>query len=235
MTVNSIAVMQPYFFPYIGYFQLINSVDLFVSFDDVNFIKKGWIHRNRILLSGSDHQISLPIEKMSQNKKINESFIFEPHKAKMSQVNLINDAYRKKAPFFNENFEFIRSLILTEESNIAVYNTKILQGISKYLSIKTAFAFSSQIPHGAELVGQDKIISIVKHFNASTYVNARGGADLYDKNVFSSQHINLEFVSELQFSYSQGTSTFIPNLSIIDLLMFMGRSNLIDLLAIEKS
>ena len=228
--INSIAVMQPYFFPYIGYFQLINSVDLFVSFDDVNFIKKGWIHRNRILLNGSDHQISLPIQKMSQNKKINESFIFEPKKEKDLLVNLIEVAYRKKAQYFEENFEFIKSLILIDDENIAVYNTNILKKLSAYLNIRTNFVYSSQLPVDNSLTGQDRIMAIVKFFGARRYVNAAGGSELYNANYFSSQNIRLEFVSVLPLSYVQGADQFIPNLSIIDALFFMGRSKLTSLI-----
>ncbi len=233
MSKLAVAVMQPYFFPYIGYFQLINSVDLFVSFDDVNFIKKGWIHRNRILLNGVDHQISLPIQKMSQNKKINESFIFEAKKEKKALVNLIIDAYKKKAPYFDENFEVIRDLILSDEENIAIYNTSNLKNLSRYLGIATKFVYSSEVAQDVALTGQDKIINLVKHFKGDTYVNASGGKDLYDKGMFSAANIDLRFVPSRPLCYSQGASEFVSNLSVIDVLMYAGKAKLIEVLKVE--
>lgn len=225
--------MQPYFFPYIGYFQLINAVDLFVSFDDVNFIKKGWIHRNRILLNNADYQISLPIQKMSQNKKINESFIFDPKKEKESILKLLISSYKKKAPFYDENIGKISELVLLEEDNIAVYNTKNLMNISEYLEIKTKFVCSSEVPYDTSLPGEGKILSLIEHFGATTYFNASGGTELYDKAVFSEKNVELKFVPVTPFVYSQRSAQFIANLSVIDILMYAGRSKLIEFLNLK--
>lgn len=229
MTNNNIAVMQPYFFPYIGYFYLINSVDLFVSFDDVNFIKKGWINRNRILLNNSDHKICLSIQKMSQNKKINESFISEPQEEKKILLRLIIEAY-KKAPYFDENIEKIKALILLKEDNIAVYNTQNLQSLSEYLDIKTKFIYSSQVPQDINAIREYKILNILQNFGATTYINASGGVDLYDRSFFSKYNIDLKFVSTCPAIYKQGKNKFIENLSIIDVLMYAGKSKLIEFL-----
>ena len=234
MNHHAVAVMQPYLFPYIGYFHLIKSVDLFVSFDDVNFIKKGWINRNRILLNNSGHPITLPIQKISQNKKINESFIFEHQKQKNALVKLIIDAYKKKAPFFEENIDKIKELILSSEDNIAIYNTNNLQNLSEYLEIKTKFIFSSQVPQDLSATGENKILKIVKHFGATTYINASGGVNLYDKKFFSDQNIELKFVPSYPVIYNQRTDQFIPNLSIIDGLMYAGRSKLIEFLNLNR-
>lgn len=230
MKHQAVAVMQPYFFPYIGYFHLIKSVDLFVSFDDVNFIKKGWINRNTILSNNSGHQITLPIQKMSQNKKINESYIFEHQKQKNGLLRLIIDSYKRKAPFFEENIGKIQALILSNEDNIAIYNTKNLQNLSEYLEIKTKFIFSSQVPQDISATGENKILNIVKHFGANTYINASGGVNLYDKKFFSDHNIKLKFVPSYPVIYHQGTNQFIANLSIIDVLMYAGRSKLIEFL-----
>lgn len=222
MNNSTVAIMQPYFYPYIGYFHLINSVDKFVIFDDVNFIKKGWINRNQILLNGNTHLFTIPIREMSQNKKINESFIHEPLPAKLKITNLLVDAY-KKAPFFNENIEVLLSLINSVQENIALYNMENLKGLCAYLNIKTIFEMSSRIPHSLELKGQERIISLVKSLGADTYINAIGGQKLYNNEVFVAEKIKLEFIKSFPISYDQGIADFIPNLSIIDVLMYAGK------------
>lgn len=227
---KSVAIMQPYFFPYIGYFHLIRSVDLFISLDNVNFIKKGWINKNQILAKDIAQPISLPIKQLSQNKKINESFIFEPAESKSSILRMINDSYRKKAPFFEENIQLIQDLLLLEDDNIAVYNTKILRGLAEYFNIETQFKFSSEVPHNKELKGQDKIIDLVKSVGSTTYVNAVGGKDLYDKAEFIKNGIELKFIQSSPIVYDQKQTSFVPYLSIIDVLMFAGRSKAIELI-----
>lgn len=227
---KSVAIMQPYFFPYIGYFHLIQSVDLFISFDDVNFIKKGWINKNQILAKDIAHPIALPIKQLSQNKKINESFIFEPAESKSSILRMINDSYRKKAPFFEENIQLIQDLLLLEDDNIAVYNSKILRGLAEYLNIETQFKYSSEIPHNKELKGPEKIIELVKSVGSTSYVNAVGGKDLYDKTEFNKQGIELKFIQSSPVVYDQKQSSFVPYLSIIDVLMFTGRAKTIELI-----
>ena len=221
MVANSVAVMQPYFYPYVGYFHLIKSVETFVSFDDVNFIKKGWINRNQILSNGASIFFNLPIREMSQNKKINESYIHEPETSKKKVLELIQNSYRK-APFFSESIEKIEELIMIPDENIAVYNTKNLAGFSNYLGLSTKFLLSSEIPHHNELRGQEKILDLLKHLQAKTYVNAIGGQDLYQQREFNQVGIELRFIQSKKVQYTQFSNEFIPYLSILDALMFCG-------------
>lgn len=223
------AVMQPYFYPYIGYYHLVSAVDTFVVFDDVNFIKKGWINRNNILLNGEAHLFTLSIKDLSQNKKINESFIFEPVTTKTKVLNLIRNAYAK-APFFEETFETLKTLILNPEDNIALYNMENLRGLSNYLGLKAKFVLSSEIKHNYEEKGQNKILSILKSLGASTYVNAVGGKELYVADDFKKNDIDLFFVNSGQVKYQQYGENFLSHLSIIDVLMFNGKKHTQELL-----
>lgn len=222
MNQLTVAIMQPYFYPYIGYFHLINAVNKFIVFDDVNFIKKGWINRNQILLNGISHLFTLSIKEISQNKKINESFIFEPNDSKFKVLNLIRNAY-KEAPFFIENIDLLESLILSSEENIAIYNLKNLSGLSSYLGMTTEFQLSSKVPHDMGAKGQEKILSILTSLEANAYVNAINGQALYSADDFVKKKISLNFIKSMPIAYKQGKNPFVPNLSIIDVLMYAGK------------
>ena len=211
------AIMQPYFFPYIGYWQLINAVDCFVIYDDVNFIKKGWINRNNILFDEQKKLITLPLIKVSQNKYINETFI-APN-SKQSVLNCIESAY-KKAPLYNQVIPLINEIILYEEDDLTKYLGENIQKISQYLNINVKFMYSSKIDKDNSLHGEDKIIEICKQTKTKTYINPIGGLSLYNKSNFESKNINLKFIQTKDICYKQFNNDFVPNLSIIDIMMF---------------
>lgn len=210
-----IAIMQPYFFPYLGYWQLIESVDKFVIFDDVNFIKKGWINRNRILLQGKDHLITLPIAKASQNKLINQLEIVES-KNILSTIDL---AY-KKAPYYNSVMPLIENIMNYSKANLVDFLANQFNLISAYLGIKTEFVMSSSLNKDNDLKGQDKILDICKILGCTQYVNAIGGMELYKKDAFLENGIDLKFIKMDSIEYPQFKNDFISNLSIIDVMMF---------------
>ena len=210
--------MQPYFFPYIGYWQLINAVDVFVLYDDVNFIKKGWINRNNILLNKSEHLITIPLLNVSQNKHINECMVSDDYKAIDNIIKTINLAY-KKAPYYNLVFPYIEEIIKTKGS-ISDLVLKSVLWIKEYLGLNTEIILSSSIDKNNELKGQDKIIEIVKKLNGNHYINAIGGQELYDKEIFNNNGIKLNFIKMKEIKYKQFNNEFVPNLSIIDVLMF---------------
>lgn len=216
------AVMQPYLFPYIGYLQLIAAVDKFVFFDDVNFIKKGWINRNRILCNGEEHLFALPLEKISQNKKINQTHIFEAEKSKPQLFNLIQSSY-KTAPYAREWLPQIQEWLLSSsETRISHYNGFILTRLARALDLKTSFEYSSDIPGHTDLHAQSKILAIISALGATQYYNLSGGVDLYKSEDFSSQGIELKFIRTPKFIYDQPSKTgFLPNLSILDLLFYV--------------
>lgn len=216
---KKIAIMQPYLFPYIGYWQLINAVDTFVLFDDVNFIKKGWINRNNILLNAQKHLFTLPLKKVSQFSHINEIQVTDETKTKSNILKTIQMAY-SKAPFYNDIFPIIEKSILFDGTSVSsLINYSIIE-VLKYLDIKKEIVFSSEIKKNEALSSQEKIINIVKILNGKTYINPIGGQDLYNKEDFSKENLNLFFIKTNEIIYKQFKNEFIPNLSFIDVLMF---------------
>lgn len=214
-----VAIMQPYFMPYIGYFQLIQSADVFVVYDDVNYIKKGWINRNNILVNAASNLFSIALREASQNKKINEILIDSDSKWKSDLLKTISLSY-KKAPFFNVAFPVLETIVTYDESNLAVFITHSIKEICRYLNISTKILVSSEIDKDNTLKAQDKIIEICKKTGATQYINAIGGIELYDKAAFSKENIELQFIKTAEIRYPQFKNEFIPWLSIIDVMMF---------------
>lgn len=216
-----IAVMQPYLFPYIGYFQLINAVDKFVFYDDVNFIKQGWINRNKILVSGKDFLFTIPLVNATsfsliKDTRINEK-LYESWKVKFLQT--ILQSY-KKAPYFKNVYNLIDTILSEPYITISEFAIGCVRTISIYLGITTEFITSSESYKNQELDRQERLFDICKSENANSYINALGGQDLYTKEDFSQKEITLNFIKALPVEYKQFKNEFIPSLSIIDVLMF---------------
>ena len=215
-----LALMQPYFFPYIGYFQLIAAVDVFVVYDDVQFIKNGWINRNRVLLNNSSSWITLPVERGHLQDNINQRHFVGYKQACATIMNRLDAAYRK-APFFCEVKSLIESLFALEENNVASTLRRQLEQLSRHLGISTKFMDSTEIKkQDVGLDGQDRVIEICRAMKASEYYNSIGGIPLYDPSVFAQSGITLRFLQPRQRTYKQYDNPFVPNLSIIDVLMF---------------
>lgn len=214
-----VAIMQPYFFPYIGYFQLINSVDTFVIYDDVNFIKKGWINRNNILVNNSAYLFSIPLQNVSQNKLINEIFISDSDKWRIDLLKTISSSY-KKAPFFQEVYSIIEKIISFNELNLTLYIKNCLQILCEYLDINTKLILSSEIDKNNDLRGENKIIDICLKLNTIQYINAVGGVKLYSSEHFIEKNIEIKFIKPENIVYHQLKNQFIPWLSIVDVIMF---------------
>jgi len=224
---RTLAVMQPYFFPYIGYWQMIHAVDDFIIYDDVNFIKSGYINRNSILVNKKSHGITLPVQGASSNKLINELTIAQQPK---KIVKSIKQAYAK-APYFKEVMPVVEDALLLDEKNLAKYLTYGLTQIAKYLLIETEIHVSSQIERPDELDRTERLIHFCRHFDSDRYINAIGGQELYDKKYFQERNIELNFIKMNSIEYEQYTSMdFIPFLSIIDVMMFNERSDIKEML-----
>lgn len=221
-----ITIMQPYLFPYIGYFQLINAVDTFVIYDDINYIKQGWINRNRILLNNQPFFLTFNLKGASSFKKINEIEI--NHNSK-KLLKTINQAY-SKSPFFDEVYGLIEKIIRHDTTNLSGFVTNSIIEISKFLEIGTKFEISSQINVGTEMKGQDRVIGICKYFDATEYVNAIGGKELYSKEDFANERIYLKFLKTDEIIYKQFDNEFHPFLSIIDVMMFNSIPTIINFL-----
>jgi len=211
-----LGIMQPYFLPYIGYFQLIKAVDKYVIYDDVNYINKGWINRNNILLNGQKYLFTLSLLGASQNKLINEIFV-EENQSKLLKT--LETAY-KKAPYFENIFPLIQNIFDYEYKNLGKFVGNSIIQIADYLNIKTDFIYSSAIKKENTLKGQEKILYICKTLNATKYINAIGGQELYDKEIFKQNNIELNFLQTQIVDYKQFKNDFVPYLSILDVLMF---------------
>lgn len=213
-----IGIMQPYFFPYLGYWQLINAVDKYVVYDDVTFIKGGWISRNNILLNGKKHMITLPLINPSSYKKINEIEITQDEVAINKVLKTIKSAYAK-APYFDVAMPIIENLLHSNRT-IAMLNYNAIVELGKYLNIKTEILLSSKIEKNNELKGQDKVLHINKLLEADTYYNAIGGQELYSKAEFDENGLDLYFLKMKDIEYKQYKNNFVSGLSIIDVIMF---------------
>jgi hypothetical protein len=211
-----LAIMQPYFFPYIGYFQLIHAVDKFVIYDDVNYIKQGWINRNRILINGKEHMFTLALKEASSFKLINRIQVGN-NRGKLFKT--ISQAYAQ-APFFKDTIHLIQRVLSNDEQNLARFVTESIRIVSGYLRIATDFVLSSDVEKNIELKGADKVIHICKVLGATHYINAIGGIDLYSRQSFRNEGICLQFLKSAPISYAQTGGAFIPSLSIIDIMMF---------------
>ncbi len=219
---NKIAVMQPYFFPYIGYFQLINAVDKFVIYDDVNYIKRGYISRNTICEPNKNSQfIRLVISKISQNKLIKEHYLVDESAWKTTLLRQIMLSY-KKAPYYKQVFSLVEKIVNCEELNLAKFLCYSLQEVCNYLKIDTQLIETSVRYNNKGLDKAGRLIDICKQENCGHYINSIGGQVLYDKEFFKKKNIQLDFIKteSENIVYKQFTDEFIPNLSIIDVMMF---------------
>lgn len=211
-----VGIMQPYFFPYVGYWQLLNIVDTYVIYDDVNYIKQGYINRNSILINGEEKRLTMEVIGASSNKLINEIEVGNNRKKLLKTIDM---AYRK-APYFEAVFPVIQMILESQEKNLARFLGNSLKQVSKYLDINTNIIFSSDIDKDNTLKAQDKVIDICQKLNATQYINAIGGRELYDKKKFQSKGIDLKFIQMGTIEYEQLNQDFVSFLSIIDLMMF---------------
>ncbi|WP_111709640.1 WbqC family protein [Lutibacter citreus] len=228
-----IAIMQPYLFPYIGYFQLINAVDKFIIYDDVNFIKQGWINRNQVLVQGSKQLFTVPLQKQSSFLKINETFINEKQfeKWKIKFLKTVEQSY-KKATFYEQANQLINNILsnVNDKVTISKIAVKSLVEISNFLELKTEFVLTSSLYNNVTLKGKDRIIDICKKEQAKKYINPIGGVDLYNKEDFYKENIQLNFLKSNSIEYKQFNDEFVPWLSIIDVIMFNSKEEVKEML-----
>ena len=224
--------MQAYFFPYIGYFQLINSVDTFLIYEHVTFRKKSWITRNRILDKGKIAPvfIRVPVVKQSSNKLISEVKIDNKTDWRKTIKNLLFYNY-KKAPFFDEIYSDLSTMIDIESEDLHTYNSLITNKICTLLNIDTKIIYdnsacleleSNLLENNINEVKTQRIVELCRHQNVKHYINPIGGVDLYSKEEFNKNDLKLSFVNTLPFTYDQFGLEHQPYLSIIDVLMHKG-------------
>jgi hypothetical protein len=214
-----IAIMQPYFFPYLGYFQLINAVDKFIIYDDVNYINKGWINRNNILVNNNPNMILVPLIGASQNRLIKDIEVVDEIKWKEKLLKTIQLNY-KKAPYFSKVFSLFEDVLMSESRNISDLNFLAILKTCNYLNINTELIKTSSQYANSNLKGENRIIDICLKENASLYINPIGGRLLYNKNYFQEKNILLNFINTRPYSYNQNSEIFVPYLSIMDTMMY---------------
>lgn len=215
-----LAIMQPYFFPYLGYIQLMAAADVFVFYDNVQFIKGGWINRNRILGPGGVQMISLQTQGASANKLINEVGIGQ-NQTKLLRT--VEQSYAR-APFADEIMPFIKDCMEFPEQNLSRFLQNSLTALAGLLKLETRFIVASQT--GVDMSGSatDKVLAYCQSLGAQVYINAEGGRRLYDVADFAAHDIDLKFLVPTPVAYVQKRADlpFEPNLSIIDVLMSVG-------------
>jgi hypothetical protein len=217
--MSSIAVMQPYLFPYIGYFQLINEVNQFIFYDDVNFITRGWINRNKILINGEAKYFTVPCKGASQNKLINEIRHGLDDRKRGKLLRKIKFTYGK-APFFESVYTLIESVFNTDTTYIAELAIESVRKSCSYLNLECNFKLSSNHFDNTDLDAADRLIDICKQEKIESYINPIGGKELYNKKYFQENNINLQFLKPEVQKYDQFGDEFVPWLSIIDVMMF---------------
>jgi hypothetical protein len=213
-----LAIMQPYFLPYVGYFQLISAVDKFVIYDRIKYTKKGWINRNRFLLNGSDSMFSLPLKKGSDALNVVERELASDFD-RGRLLGQFAGAYRH-APHFAQTMALLELIIRHPDDNLFGYIHHSLATLSAHLALHTEIRVSSTLSFDNELKGQDKVIAICQATGAQLYINPIGGMELYAKPDFAARGIELQFLKSRPFEYPQFGQPFVPWLSILDVLMF---------------
>jgi len=206
-----IAIMQPYVFPYLGYFQLYNSVDLFISLEDVNYIRGGWINRNKIMVEGSPTYITFPIRDVSQNRTITQQYIYWDGIWNKKLLKKIRYAYGKEK-HFDDIYPHIEILFSRHgPDSVSSFAMTCLTYIGDQLGITTKTRWS--LGYSKENKGQERLIDICKSEKADMYINAIGGKELYNPDDFYLEGIELRFIKRADNE---------NDLSIIDILMRRG-------------
>lgn len=219
-----LAVMQPYLFPYLGYFQLVRAVDQFVVFDDVAFIKGGWINRNRILINGEPSLFTIPVQRETVSSSIQQVLIDNKTVGRWSAklLKTIDNTYRR-APQFKAVFPLVERVLDPNVLGVGELAFRSIKAVTEFLNLTTTFIDSSVVYRNAHLAGETRIIDICRIDGASDYVNAPGGRHLYTASRFAELEIQLHFLVPTLPNYTQFGKEFVAGLSIIDVLMFNHR------------
>lgn len=213
-----LGIMQPYFLPYIGYFQLMHAVDVFVLYDNIKYTKKGWINRNRFLRDGKDAVFSIPLKSAPDDREIRDRNVSESFDRK-KLLNQLQGAYRR-APFLQPTLHLVEEIVNDPCTNLYDYLFNSIRKTCRHLDICTEFRISSQIGIDHSLKGQDRVLAMCESVGATTYINLPGGMGLYSKEAFQDRGMELKFIRPLLFPYPQFGPEFVPWLSIVDVLMF---------------
>lgn len=227
----TIAIMQPYFLPYIGYFQMIKAVDKFVMYDNIKYTKKGWINRNRMLNGNKEEVFSLAVKKDSdyldiRDRKLSDNYL-ELNQKTLRRI----ENYYRKAPFFNEIYPLLETIFLFENhDNLFQFILNSIEQIKTYLQVDTEIVNSSTVNIDHNLKSQEKVIAICKEMKATEYINPIGGVELYNKDIFTNEKIKLNFIHAHEIVYRQDADEFVPWLSVLDVIMWNSKDKVKEML-----
>jgi hypothetical protein len=210
--------MQPYFLPYFGYWQLIAAVDVFVIYDTVKYTKKGWINRNRLLRNGAPAMFSLPLRRASDDLDIRDREIAPEFRGE-TLLAQVRGAYLR-APQFGPTFALLQRVVGTDERDLFMFLERSIRLTCEHLAIATEIRRSSDVPADRELRGEGRVLAICEAVGTEVYVNAIGGVELYSPEEFAARGMELRFIRSRPLEYAQLGAPFVPNLSILDVLMF---------------
>jgi hypothetical protein len=222
MTINTLGIMQPYFFPYLGYFDLINCSEHWIVFDTVQYIRHGWVNRNRIHHPKTgDLYILVPLKNQHRDTVIKDVLIADDQNWKAKILGQFNH-YKKTAPYFKETYAFIEDCLSIPEPSLSRLNTLILQKTCARLGIRFTFEVFSEmnLPIGKVDGPGDWALRISEALQAKEYVNPPGGVSLFDADKFKAANIKLTIRSIPAFAYPTRGYEYIPDLSILTVMAF---------------
>lgn len=219
-----LGIMQPYFFPYLGYFALIKYTDKWIVFDTVQYIERGWINRNRIInpTKPEDMYINIPLENHHRDILIKDVLISNNENYKEKILSQLWTAYKKRANYFNNVYKLVEDVLSLNTRSITELNVYALKKVNDYLNIPFDYEVFSKMNLAIDEVHDsgEWALNISKALNASEYVNPPGGIELFDKEKFDQNDIALKFLRINLKPYNQKKVKFIESLSIIDVMMF---------------
>lgn len=218
--VKTIAMMQPYLFPYLGYFQLIAAADVFILGDDLQYIRSGWVNRNRILDKNEARMITFPLKRDRYELGINQRWLCDNFKDEAERLIKVIVHNYSKAPYYAQVMPLLERLIRFPHHNLALYIEHSIKELCAYLHIDTQIHRASDLNMAGPLDKQDRVIQTAKIFGATLYINPMGGTALYDQEYFAQHGLTLRFIKMNDIAYRQYRRPFVDNLSIIDVLMF---------------
>lgn len=228
-----LGIMQPYFFPYLGYWQLMNYVDRYVIYDNIQFTKNGWIRRNRILSGGTDKMFTLPLKRDSDYLDVCQRTLADDFAKEQTRLLRLIEASYKKAPMFDKVFPIVKDAVEFGSKNLFEYIFYSIQKVCEYLNIKTEIVISSKLNINSSLKGKDRVLAICKYMGATDYYNPANGISLYDpyRSEFEASGVKLHFTKMREITYPQFNNEFIPSLSIIDVMMFNTKEHIQEMLS----
>lgn len=213
-----VAIMQPYLFPYLGYFQLLNAADTFVLLDDAQFTNRGWINRNRLLVNGQLFRFTLPVRQGPRERSIRATQVQPDPRHTTKLLAAITQNYRA-APGFRPVLDLCQRVLLAPEPNLADRLELSLREVMDHVGLTTPLLRSSALALAPKLRAQDRILAICRQLDATHYLNLPGGETLYSRPAFAAQGVELCFLQPVLEPYAQFSLPFVPSLSILDLLL----------------